>query len=106
MVRDASVTKPVPSAEADSRCSTFPVPALTRWANESRRSAATDRLRLREFCKQTRDSRLFPLITSDRFTAVVVGLHCYRTLAPRFHWRHGSEDSPPLLLLRLPDRVR
>ena len=34
------VTKLVPSAEADSLCSTFTFPALTRWANESRRSAA------------------------------------------------------------------
>jgi len=30
----------VPSAEADSLCSTSGFPALTRWANECRRSAA------------------------------------------------------------------
>ncbi len=36
-------TKLVPSAEADSYLSTFAVPALTRWANECRRSAANER---------------------------------------------------------------
>jgi len=36
----ATVTKLVLSAEADSLCFAFAFPALTRWANEYRRSAA------------------------------------------------------------------
>src|SRR5436190_18074823 len=40
---EESVTKPVSSAEAESLCSTLAFPALTRWANEYRRSAASER---------------------------------------------------------------